>query len=151
MHFSRWEEANPQAQPDAESFAHALYNGMFARFWISRLLHSVNWTAANRHSQLDTILWEILMSDRICDIKLTLMCSGYSWVQDTHGYRILMGTGYSWVQASGMSSKIPSYHYDGISLHYGHTGPRDSLHLPSVLSLHFNLNLQLTTYVNVKI
>ena len=38
---------------------------------------------------VDTILWEILISDRICDFKLTLMCSGYSWVQDTHGYRIV--------------------------------------------------------------
>ena len=39
-HFSRWAEAYPLAQPDADSCAHALYNGMFSRFGFSRILHS---------------------------------------------------------------------------------------------------------------
>ena len=39
-HFSRWAEAYPLAQPDAESCAKSLYKGLFANFGYSRVLHS---------------------------------------------------------------------------------------------------------------
>ena len=39
-HFSRWAEAYPLAQPDAESCAKSLYNGIFSKFGFCRILHS---------------------------------------------------------------------------------------------------------------
>ena len=39
-HFSRWAEAYPLAQPDAESCAQSLHKGIFSRFGYCRILHS---------------------------------------------------------------------------------------------------------------